>query len=220
MTKTPEENGSTRTVERALALLAVVCESGQLSLSEAARETNLAVSTALRLLRTLEQAGFVVRDNDGNYRAGARVIQIGAQALSDQALVSLAAGAMEDLVQATGESAYLSVPGHRDTALYLAITEGTHPVRHVSWVGRTVPLDGSAVGAVMGGRTPAIGYVVVESGVEPDVTAIAAPIMLRGRVVAAISLLVPSYRADAAKVASYGSAVVEAAGRVSERLGG
>ena len=45
---------STRTVERALALLATICDRGGANLADSARECDLAPSTALRLLRTLE----------------------------------------------------------------------------------------------------------------------------------------------------------------------
>ena len=48
----------TRTVERALALLATVCREDAPSLTECARSTELPPSTALRLLRTLERADF------------------------------------------------------------------------------------------------------------------------------------------------------------------
>ena len=61
---------------------------------------------------------------------------------------------MEKLVAETGEAAYLSVEGHAGTALYISIVEGTHSVRHASWVGRTVPLDISAAGHALCGRVP------------------------------------------------------------------
>src|SRR5439155_1725294 len=82
----------------------------------------------------------------------------------------------------------LSVEGHADTALYISIVEGTHSVRHASWVGRTVPLDTSAAGHALRGRVPAEGYVIVERGVEADVTAIACPVHSEARIVAALSL--------------------------------
>ncbi|HXD27766.1 MAG TPA: IclR family transcriptional regulator, partial [Arthrobacter sp.] len=193
---------STRTVERALQLLGSVCDAGYISLAEAARETGLSASTALRLLRTLEASGFVRRDPEAGYRPGMRIVQLGAQALSHESLVSLAMESLRHLVASTGESAYLSVPSLGGTAaehsIYIAVEEGTHSVRHTSWVGRSIPLDGSAVGTVLRGRTPAEGYVVVDRGVEADVTAIAAPITVgRGdesRVIAALSVVAPSYR--------------------------
>ena len=164
---------STRTVERALALLATICDRGGANLADSARDCDLAPSTALRLLRTLETTGFVSKEEFGTYRPGSRLIQLGAQALSNESLIDLARPAMEKLVSETGESVYLSVEGHRSTALYIGIVEGTHSVRHASWVGRTVPLDTSAAGHALRGDVPADGYVVVEHGVETDVTAIA-----------------------------------------------
>ena len=146
---------STRTVERALALLATICERGGANLADSARDCDLAPSTALRLLRTLETTGFVSREEaGGTYRPGARLIQLGAQALSNESLIDLAKPTMEKLVAETGESAYLSVEGHGATALYIGIVEGTHSVRHTSWVGRTVPLDKSAAGRALRGESP------------------------------------------------------------------
>ncbi|WP_235624150.1 IclR family transcriptional regulator [Mycolicibacterium goodii] len=209
---------STRTVERALALLATVCESGGTNLVESARDCDLAPSTALRLLRTLETTGFVAKDEAGIYRPGGRIIQLGAQALSNESLIELAQPTMEALVSDTGESAYLSVRGHDDTAIYLNIVEGTHSVRHTSWVGRTVPLDTSAVGHVLRGEIPDDGYVVVERGVEADVTAIASPVRSEARIVAALSLVVPSYRLTAPNTVRYGHKLVSAAAEISARL--
>src|SRR3954451_23207798 len=111
---------------------------------------------------------------------------------------------MEKLVEKTGESVYLSVEGHGATALYISIVQGRHSVRHTNWVGRTIPLDISAAGHALRGRVPDDGYVVVERGVEADVTAIACPVHSEARIVAALSLVVPSYRLTASEAAQYG----------------
>lgn len=207
---------ATRTVERALALLGVVCDAGAVPLAGAAREAKLSSSTALRLLRTLENSGFVRKGEDGDYRPGLRLVQVGAQALRHESLISLAAPALNRLMEETGESAYLSVLGHhgtgKDHAVYLSIAEGTHSVRHISWVGRSVPLDGSSLGVVFAGNTPQEGYAVSDRGVEADVTAIAAPLNLPGtpkgaEPVAAISVVAPSYRMDAVRIEQVGQLV-------------
>jgi DNA-binding IclR family transcriptional regulator len=125
---------------------------------------------------------------------------------------------MKQLSEQTGESAYLSVPGHGETALYISITEGTHSVRHVSWVGRTVPTERSAVGVVLRGETPEAGYVAVARGVEDDVTAIAAPINLGGRTIAGLSLLVPSYRASDQRVSALGCLLAQVAADLSNQI--
>lgn len=209
---------STRTVERALALLASVCDRGGANLADTARDCELAPSTALRLLRTLEGSGFLRKDESGTYRPGSRIIQLGAQALSDESLVDLAAPAMEELAGETGESVYLSVEGHAATAVYIGIVESTHSVRHASWVGRTVPLDVSAAGHALRGRVCDRGYVIVERGVETDVTAIACPVYSQSRIVAAMSLVIPSYRLSADQTTQYGRMLMAAAADVSARL--
>lgn len=210
---------STRTVERALALLATICDRGGANLADSARECDLAPSTALRLLRTLESTGFVAKEEiGGTYRPGSRLIQLGAQALSNESLIDLAKPVMEKLVADTGESAYLSVEGHAGTALYISIVEGTHSVRHASWVGRSVPLDISAAGQVLRGHVPDQGYVIVERGVEADVTAIASPVYSGARIVAALSLVIPSYRLTARQAAEYGRMLGKAAASLSAGL--
>lgn len=209
---------ATRTVERALALLACVCDRGGANLADTARECELAPSTALRLLRTLEAAGFVRKDESGAYRPGSRIIQLGAQALSDESLVDLAGPAMDELATETGESVYLSVVGHAATAVYISIVEGTHSVRHASWVGRTVPLDVSAAGHALRGKVSEDGYVIVERGVETDVTAMACPVYSQSRIVAAMSLVIPSYRLNADQTTQYGRLLIAAAADVSARL--
>lgn len=209
---------STRTVERALSLLANVCEQGSTTLADASRAVDLAPSTALRLLRTLESSGFVRRDDEGSYRPGSRLMQLGAQALGHEALIDVCHDEMVGLEEATGESVYLSVEGHAASALYISIVEGSHSVRHANWVGRTIPLEGSAAGLVLRGETPESGYVIVERGIERDVTAIASPVTAAGRIVAVLSILVPSYRMTETSAQQCGALVAAAARRLSAGL--
>ncbi|QDE35919.1 helix-turn-helix domain-containing protein [Microbacterium foliorum] len=209
---------STRTVERALSLLANVCETGSTTLADASRAVDLAPSTALRLLRTLESSGFVRRDDEGSYRAGSRLMQLGARALGHESLIDVCHEEMVGLEEATGESVYLSVEGHAASALYISIVEGSHSVRHSNWVGRTIPLEGSAAGLVLRGETPPEGFVVVERGIERDVTAIASPIAAGERIVAVISILVPSYRMTEKSSQQCGALLAAAARRMSAGL--
>ncbi len=154
----PREGTPTRTVERALALLSQVCDTEAISLTDCARGTHLPTSTALRLLRTMELAGFVIRREDGMFTAGPHLLQIGAMALGHSSLAKLAEPALHRIVAATRESAYLSVRGSGDGAVYIAMVEGTHSVRHTSWVGRSVPMTGLAVGHALLGDVPDVGY--------------------------------------------------------------
>ncbi|MEP6817290.1 MAG: helix-turn-helix domain-containing protein [Marmoricola sp.] len=212
-------SGSTRTVERALALLSEVCAVEAISLTACARRADLPASTALRLLRTLETAGFVTRDDEGAFGAGPRMIQLGASAIGRNTLARLATPALHRVVAATGESAYLSIPGLDETAIYIALAEGNHSVRHTSWIGRAVPMEGLAVGRVLRGDVPAAGYVAERDRLEPDVTAIVAPIHYPGGVAGALSVLGPTYRIDDATMQRFGQIVAAEGRSLSIRLG-
>jgi IclR family acetate operon transcriptional repressor len=214
---------STRTVDRALALLAEVCAQDSITLSECARRAALPASTALRLLRTLEGSGFVTRNDEGTFGAGPRLIQLGASALGRQTLVRLAEPALHRIVAATGESAYLSIAGPNNTAIYIAMVEGTHSVRHTSWIGRSVPLENLAVGRALNNLVPASGFVAERDRLEPDVTAIVAPIRrpggASGGVAGALSVLGPTYRIDDETMLQYGQIAAAEAANLARQLG-
>jgi IclR family acetate operon transcriptional repressor len=211
--------GSTRSVERALGLLSEVCAEGSITLSECARRVQLPASTALRLLRTMESAGFVARDNDGSFRAGGRLIQVGAVALGRQSLVGLAEPGMQRIVEATGESSYLAIAGPRETAIYIAMVEGTHAVRHTSWVGRSVSRTDLAVGRALQGDDTDTGYFAERDRLEPDVTAIVASIFRPGGIAGALSVLGPTYRIDDEVMHEYGEIVCREAQAIAAQLG-
>lgn len=209
---------STRTVERALGLLADVAEHEARTLSACARSTGLAPSTALRLLRTLETTGFVTRTADGTYRPGNRLVRLGALALGRQPLVHRARPSLQRIVDHTGESAYLVIQGGRDTAIYLDMVEGTHSIRHTSWVGRAIEVADLAVAGALRGEHTETGYLAQRDRLEPDVTAIAAPIRWAGGVAGALNLLGPTYRIDDATMHDYGRVVAREAGVISAHL--
>jgi IclR family transcriptional regulator, acetate operon repressor len=207
-----------RTVERALGLLAEVSAGGGPTLSECARRTGLAPSTALRLLRTLEATGFI--DKHANtYHPGTRLIQLGALALGRQSLVGQVRPSLERIVERTGESTYFVIRGANNTALYLAMVEGTHAIRHTSWVGRAIDLEDLAVEKALAGSVPAGGYVAQRDRDAPDVTAIAAPIRWTGGVAGALNLLGPTYRIDEDTLHSYGAIVAAEAEALGRQLG-
>lgn len=200
MAEAVKADSTTRTVERALSLLSVVCRQGAVTQSEAAKAAGLSTSTALRLLRTLEGTDFVRREENGTYRPGPAIVQLGVLALSQESLIATYRGAMDRIVELTGESTYLSVPAAGGHGLYIAIAEGTQSVRHANWVGRRFVLEGSAAGKALHNDAGPQGCAVVSDGVEPDVTAIAVPLTAGGKAVAAMSVVVPSYRMTPARI--------------------
>ena len=218
---TPQDpaRSSTRAVERALALLATVCTDDITSLSAASRRTGLPPSTALRLLRTLEREQFVVRDEDAGWRAGPRLLQLAVRSLAREPLAALARPSLARLTGVTGESSYLSVRGSDGLAVHVAAYDGTHPVRYAAWVGHTVPLAGSAIGAALAGGVGPAGYAAARPEAEPDVTQVSVPIRRPGGVVAALSVIGPGYRMDQAAVPALGAVVVAEAKHLEEALG-
>jgi IclR family acetate operon transcriptional repressor len=216
---------STRAVDRALDLLAAVCTNDGTSLSACARSAELSPSTALRLLRTLEAKAFVVRDSDGIFHSGPRLLQLGAAAFGRQSLVQLAEPALQRLVAACGESAYLSVRGPGETAIYVAMVEGTYPIRHTGWIGRAVQLRGTAIGQAMRSDLTPGGYAAKRSAMEPDIAAIAAPVSRPGGrsgagVAAVISVVGPSYRIDDPRMDELGALVAAEARSLARQVGG
>src|SRR5688572_8648869 len=108
------DRSSVRAVQRALRLLECFSE-GQpnLALSEHARRAGLPVSTAHRLLLTLENSGFVRRNAAGAYSCGTRLLQIGLTALQNVSAYDVAEPHLQQLSELTGESAYLGIPAKR-----------------------------------------------------------------------------------------------------------
>jgi DNA-binding IclR family transcriptional regulator len=198
-------------VARALALLDELSESEQeLGVNELARRIGVSPSTASRLLATLEVAGIVQRDGHGPFRLGLGLVTLADRVLSRLDLRALARPVLVQLMESTGETATLSVPGERE-----AITVDSVPSRSsvvsMARLGRPSVAHATAVGKVMlafgGGALPRErdlrsltertitdraqlardvlevrqrGYGTVFGERELDVNAIAAPVFDRG----------------------------------------
>ena len=206
-----------RSAERVLALLDTVITNGALSLTAAASRTGMPASTALRHLRVLTGRGYLVKDGSGMYSVGPAFVRTALASLQSGPYARLTAAAqpeLERLVEATEESAYLAV---RDggTAVYIATVEGRRAIRHVGWVGRTVPIDGTAVGEALLASPLATGVrpapVFNTGAIEPDVTAVCAPIHGSAGPVAALSVLGPAERLTGTRLRTAADAVVESA---------
>ena len=193
---------STRAVERALGLLTQVCAEGAISLTDCARRVDLPTSTALRLLRTLETADFVARDQRGFFRAGARLTQLGAAAWVGRpgrhggAVPAAHRGGdrrvgLRQRARSRGHGAVRR--DGRGHALGPAHRLG-RPHRRA----RRAPRSAARCAA----GWPCAGYVAKRSTVEPDVTAVAAPIWRPGGIAGPLSLVGPTYRIDDEKLSS------------------
>ena len=200
-----------------LALLDTVVTNGELSLTAAAARTDMPASTALRHLRVLTDRGYLVKDKSWLYSVGPAFVRTALASLQSgpyARLTSAAQPELERLVEATEESAYLAV---RDggSAVYIATVESRRAIRHVGWVGRSVPIDGTAVGAALLAAPLARGArpepVINTGAIESDVTAVCAPVHGLGGPVAALSVLGPADRLVGTRLRTATDAVTEAA---------
>ncbi len=211
-----------RSAERALQLLDVVVSAGRMPLGEAAKAVDLPTSTALRHLRALEQHGWLDRDEAGRFSAGPAFLRLALASLREGPVAHLTAVAqphLDRLAEATGESAYLAVR-ERSQAVYLTAAESSRAIRHTGWVGRTVPLDITAVGAALTGDGSPVAHRNV-GAVEPDVSAAVAPVVgPDGDVVAAISVLGPAQRLKGKALDASAAAVLAAAEALGRDLRG
>jgi DNA-binding IclR family transcriptional regulator len=112
------------------------------------------------------------------------------------------------------------VPADAQRVVYLRQSASPRTVRADSWVGRSIPMRGTAIGAALRGDVGPEGYAVVSAAVEPDVTAIAAPFRDHADEIAgALSITAPTYRTSGDDAAAHGRAVVRHANELSRELG-
>ena len=100
-----------QSVGRALDLLEVFPKHGpELGLTKIAGLLNLNKATAYRLLATLEGRGYVERAIEGRkYRLGVRAFELGLYFQSQLEVRKLALPSMQDMVDQTGEAAFLCI---------------------------------------------------------------------------------------------------------------
>jgi DNA-binding IclR family transcriptional regulator len=204
--------------DRGLSLLRVVADhTDGITLSDAARTVDLAPSTALRHLRALEATGFVNRRaDDGRFEPGPELFRIARALVTAASLPRRAEPLLAELAATTGESAYLAEPLDRAHAVYTCLAEGHHAIRHVSWLGHQISRRDTAVGAALAGRTDDDGVAVRVDAVEAGITAVSAPVRSAdGRVVAAISIVGPSFRLQGEVLARTRRAVLGTAARLA-----
>lgn len=93
-------------------------------------------------------------------------------------------------------------------------------VQHASWLGRTLSLRRTTIGAALLGEIERTGYIARRNTIDPDATAIAAPVYGPvGEIVAAFSITGPTYRISNEDLIRFGALVVEETRIASIELG-
>ena len=146
-------------VSRALAVLDALAAGGELGTNELARRTGVNASTVSRLLATLATGRYVEQAPSGRYRLGVRLVQLGNTVVDRLDLRELAQPGLRTLVEATAETATLSVPGEHE-AITVDFARSPSSVQGVAQIGRPSVAHATATGKVMlafGGATLAPG---------------------------------------------------------------
>ena len=238
-------------VERAVAVLDELArEPVELGTNELARRIGVNPSTASRLLATLEAARLVQHvPATGRYRLGLRLLELGNAALGRLDVRALARPELERLVEETGETATLSVPGERD-AVTVDFVLSASSVQSVARLGRPSVAHATAAGKVLLGfgdipppgaplqrftprtltdpvklaaeveRVRAQGWAEAAGERERDLNALAAPVFgADGRLAAILGLQGPEGRFDRRARRAAVAPLLARARAVSEALG-
>lgn len=141
-----------RSLERGLAVIAVLDAPEPLSLSEVARATGLSRAAARRFVLTLEHLGYV-RQSGGRFALTPRVLELGSAYLSSLTLPEIALPHIKALVDQVRESAVLSV---RDDDCIVGVARV--PARRIMTgtivLGQRLPVWASASGRVLLANLP------------------------------------------------------------------
>jgi DNA-binding IclR family transcriptional regulator len=234
-------------VARALSLLDALAE-GPAGVNALARRIGVNPSSASRLLATLERGGLVEREAGGPYRLGLHLVALADRVLARLDVRDLARPHLRRLVEETGETATLSVPGG-DEAVTVDFVPGESSVVSMARVGRPSIGHATAAGKVLlafAGAVPRTlesytertitdparlavalaqvreqGWAEAEGEREPDLNALAAPVVGRGSaLVAILGLQGPAARFTATRRREVLPALLAAAAAVSRALGG
>ncbi len=139
-----------RAIAKACTLLDLLTEAKRpLSLGELTEAAGWAKSTVYGLLSSMRSCGLVEQDaENGRYTLGVRLFEYGSAVSSTRNIITLSREPMERLVEATGESASLSMLDRGET-LVLAHAEADSSFHIVSETGAHLPAFCTAQGKVL-----------------------------------------------------------------------
>lgn len=137
---------SNRSVERAMGLLLLVCQSKTpLGLTEISRDAGLDKATTLRLLTSLTNVSFLQQELETRrYTRGAGIYSLWADEVS-----RLARPHLETLTGVSNETACLIMPRGETARICVDAVHPDRDLRVVAAIGKTQPIYGGASGAVL-----------------------------------------------------------------------
>ena len=191
-----KERDSVRSALRAFSIVGLFSSTrSEMTMKEIAEKLDLPSSTTVRLVQTLEGAGYIRKCDNGRYAPGGRLLAIAAAIMHSKGIVDLVRPHLEALRDATGETVCFADLAGESEVVYLQQCDSPHSIRHVRWVGQRIPISGTAIGAALTGECAPGEANISRSTYEKNVTAVAAPIHRHdGKIVGAINITGPSFR--------------------------
>ena len=138
----------TKALQRAVLVLRAVAAEPGATASSLGRSAELPRATVTRTLRTLADAGLVEEVN-GGWLLGYEVVRLARGADPFRAVIRAAGRPLDQLRDATGESALLAVPLGRTEMEIVLQLDASHIVGVTDWVGIYPPLQASSAGKLL-----------------------------------------------------------------------
>ncbi|QRG66190.1 IclR family transcriptional regulator [Brevibacillus choshinensis] len=144
-----EQKANVRAVERALDILLCFTDDTDLGLSEISSRLSLHKSTVHRLLATLENKGFLIRDvQTEKYRLGFRIWELSANLTHNDDPATMLLPEMERLRDLVEETISLYVRDGNERIRIQAV-QSKQPIRRVAPIGARMPLTVGASSKVL-----------------------------------------------------------------------
>ncbi|MFQ5516438.1 MAG: IclR family transcriptional regulator, partial [Acidimicrobiia bacterium] len=139
-----------QSLQRATAILREFSEmEPALTVTDISHRLDLHKSTVSRILATLLEEGMVWHNaSTGRYSLGMALVEMAGVALGQIDVRAAAMPHAERLAAETNETITVAVRRGRE-AITVAHLPSTHPVRHVVWIGRRIPLRTTAAGKAL-----------------------------------------------------------------------
>lgn len=138
-----------QSVDRAVTILEILARSGEVGVTDLARELGVHKSTAFRLVAALERRDLVEQNNGrGKYRLGTGILRLAGATTSRLDLVQESRMVSRGLAQRTGETVNIAVLSD-GAALYMDQVAGSSALQPHNWVGQRIPLHATSNGKVL-----------------------------------------------------------------------
>lgn len=150
-----DDKAPIQVIERMMKLLDALAEHPDpVPLKQLAQETGLHTSTAHRILASMAGSGFVERSDNGIYRLGIRLLELGSLVKSRISLREVAMPFMQALHSQTDESVNLGIRDGDEIVYVERTSSGRSAVRVVHIVGARAPLHLTATGKLFLAHEP------------------------------------------------------------------